>query len=127
MRSPTLLLAVSLALSIVSLAFTASIALSPRTWFGAELASKGPPGDRGPRGDAGPRGPAGPVGPDAADAVDDVSFELEDVASRLDDLESEDLPGQLIEMSDRLDELEAAVAEAADRVDTACFELDYAC
>jgi hypothetical protein len=74
-------LVVSLATAFTAIGLIIWIAAEPEYWFPGAYAPKGIQGEQGPRGPAGPQGPPGPIGPDAATAVDDVS-------SRLDDLET---------------------------------------
>src|SRR4051812_48381522 len=113
-------IAVSLALGLIAVGWLAWISTSPRYWFPDAYAAKGPTGDRGPRGSVGPEGPPGPVGPDAADAISALQSDLEDVTSRLDDLESS--------VTDLQDEtgtstLETDVLDVQQKVNNMCDEL----
>jgi hypothetical protein len=71
----------SLLIAVASLTLVVWIAAAPHYWFPTAFAPEGAQGPPGVRGHQGPAGVAGPVGPDAQGAIDDLT-------SRLDDLET---------------------------------------
>jgi hypothetical protein len=106
----------------------------PEYWFPDAFAAKGPTGEQGARGERGRRGPVGPVGepgPGVEDAqstadeavagVDDVRTYVEDVDSRVVELENFDP----YELDSRVSEVESDVQDLCDTLDS---ELDlYTC
>lgn len=92
----------------------------PEYWFPDAFAEEGPRGDQGPRGDRGPRGPQGPPGDTGADAdealtaIGDVQSQVDELASRVDNLEGID-PYTL---DSRLSDVEG-------RIDSACSTLTF--
>ena len=59
---------------------------------------KGPPGDKGPRGAPGPQGPQGDVG--------DAQSQIDDLDSRVSDLENIDVESGLSDLDSRVSDLE---------------------
>lgn len=117
-------LVVSLATAFTAIGLITWIAVDPEYWFPGAYAPKGVQGDPGPRGPVGPQGPPGPVGPDAATAVDEVS-------SRLDDLETgsgDQAASSVDDLSSRLDDLETGSGDqAASSVDDLSSKVDAFC
>jgi hypothetical protein len=112
-------LAATLAANVAAIGWLTWIVVAPEYWFPGAYAEKGEQGDRGPRGPVGPPGPPGPVGPDAEDAVATLDGQLTDVSSEVEDLRSE------------LDELCSAISSAYIGANSATeemlFELNLAC
>ena len=110
------------------------IAADPEYWLPGAYAEEGPVGDQGPRGERGPRGPAGPEG-EAGPGVEDVSSVadealagMEDLQSQIDDLSSrvDNLEGvDVYDLDSRLSEVESDLSSVCNTLD---FDLDlYVC
>ena len=109
-------LALNLALSLAAIGWVAWIAASPRHWFPDAYSQQGPRGKPGPQGPVGLPGPTGPVGPDAADAIDQLSSQLDDLETGSGDNAGssvDDLSSTVDDLSSRLDDLETGSGDQA--------------
>ena len=87
----------------------------------------GDPGPAGPQGERGPAGPGGPPGPPgdtsaAEDAVASLAAELDDLDSRVSELEA---GGQVSE--DDIADLQSQIDDLSSLASDICFELDLLC
>ena len=119
-RLPLLAAFVALAVALIGVGGLAWVIADPQYWFPGAYAEKGDRGDRGPRGPRGLVGPPGPVGPDAEEAIFAIQGDLEDISSRLDELEG---GTSATEIQNEIDALQSAIDDICSAIGNTTYTL----